>query len=371
MNNNNIITVTSPLLPPINEYFDIIKDVWDSKWITNNGKVLQELEHELSKYLRVDFISVYTNGTLPLLTALQILEIKGEVITTPYSFVATSNVLLMLGIKPVFVDIDPETGNMNPELIEKAITKKTTAILPVHVYGTPCDFLAIDSIAKKHNLKVVYDAAHAFGVSIHGNSILNYGDISTLSFHATKTYNTVEGGALVCKEKQLYCKSEMYKNFGFESDTSIIGPGLNSKMDETRAAFGLINLKYIEEAIQKRRKVSVFYKEKFKNISGLRMLEEIENIKYNYSYFPIFIDEHLFGISRDALFEKMVTNKIISRKYFYPLISNMSYYQGFPSAQKKLLPEANKMANSVICLPIHHLLTEQDLERIVATVIPR
>ena len=365
----NQITVTSPLLPPLEEFVPLLEDIWKRKWITNNGHYHQELEKALQEYLGVPYISLFTNGTIPLLTALQALQIKGEVITTPYSFVATSNAAVWNDVEPVFVDIDEKTGNLDPNKIEDAITPRTSAILPVHVYGNPCDTKAIQEIAEKHNLKVIYDAAHAFGVKKDGKTILGEGDISTLSFHATKTYNTVEGGALICKDENTKNYIDSLKNFGYTSEIYITETGINGKMDEIRSAYGLLNLKNIDSAIARRKKVAQAYRASLKDIEGIRMFDEEENVTYNYSYFPIFIDNEKYISTRDDLFINLRANGILSRRYFYPLISNFKPYQNIPSASRENLPVANKMADSVLCLPIHHLLSEKDLERIIAFVV--
>lgn len=364
----NPITVTSPLLPPLEEFTTILRDIWDRKWITNNGHYHQELEKALSEYLGIEYISLFTNGTLPLITALQALRITGEVITTPYSFVATTHSLWWNGIKPVFTDIDPNTGNLDPSKIEAAITPRTSAIMPVHVYGNPCDTKAIQEIADKYGLKVIYDAAHAFGVEVDGKSILNAGDISTLSFHATKTYNTIEGGALICHDAETKKRIDYLKNFGFAGETEVVAPGINSKMDEIRSAYGLLNLKYVDAAIEARKRVATTYRNELRDIPGLGMFEEMSGVKSNYSYFPIFINDDKFGISRDELYYKMKDADILGRRYFYPLISTFSTYRGLPSATKDNLPVATRMSDEVICLPMHHSLTESDVDRVISLI---
>lgn len=363
-----MITVTSPLLPPLEELIPYLEDIWDRKWITNNGHYHQLLEHALAEYLGVPYISLFTNGTLPLLTAFQALRISGEVITTPYSFVATSHALWWNDIKPVFVDIDPKTGNMDPDRIEAAITSKTTAILPVHVYGKPCDHFGIQEIADRYGLKVIYDAAHAFGVQVNDESILQWGDMATLSFHATKTYNTIEGGALVCSDAETKKRIDYLKNFGFADEITIVAPGINGKMDEVRAAYGLLGLKYVDQAIEKRREVATSYRAQLKNIPGITFFEDMPNVRYNYSYFPIFVDAPLYGQTRDELYMRMKEKGILGRRYFYPLISEFSNYKGLPSASVDNLPEAHRMANSVICLPMHHELSSDDIESIIKCV---
>ena len=363
--NKDIITVTSPLLPDLGEFNKLLKEIWDSKWITNNGSFHQRLEKALAKYLKVPYVSLFTNGTLPLITALQALRITGEVITTPYSFVATTHALWWNGIKPVFVDIDWKTGCLDPNKIEAAITPKTTAIMPVHVYGKPCDTKAIQDIADKYGLKVIYDAAHAFGVEVNGESILNAGDMSTLSFHATKVYNTIEGGAMVMHDEKTKQRIDYLKNFGFAGETEVVAPGINSKMDEMRSAYGLLNLQQVDAAIEARHQVALRYREALRDVEGIEFWEDLPGVKHNYSYFPIFIDAQKYGMSRDELYFKMREQGVLGRRYFYPLISNFSTYRSLPSATKENLPVATKMAESVICLPMHHVLTDEDIERVL------
>ena len=364
----NVITVTSPLLPSLDDFLPYLRDIWDRKWLTNNGHYHQELEKALCEYLKVPYISLFTNGTLPLMCALQALRITGEVITTPYSFVATTHSLWWNGIKPVFVDIDPETCNLAPDKIEAAITPKTTAIMPVHVYGKPCDVERIQAIADKYGLKVIYDAAHAFGVEVDGKSILTAGDMSTLSFHATKVYNTVEGGALVCHDAKTKQRIDYLKNFGFAGETTVIAPGINGKMDEVRSAYGLLNLKQADAAIEARHRVAVKYREALRGVKGIRVMEDMPGVRHNYSYFPIFIDAEAYGMTRDELYFKMKGNGVLGRRYFYPLISEFSTYRGLDSARPENLPVAHKIADSVICLPMYHNLTEEDVNRILSII---
>ena len=366
---NELITVTSPLLPNLDDFNEMLKQIWASKWITNNGSFHKQLEKELAVYLKVPYISLFTNGTLPLITALQALRITGEVITTPYSFVATTHALWWNGIKPVFVDIDPTTGNINPDKIEAAITPKTTAIMPVHVYGKPCDTKRIQEIADQYGLKVIYDAAHAFGAEVNGESILNAGDLSTLSFHATKVYNTVEGGAMVMHDEKMKKRIDYLKNFGFANETTVVGPGINSKMDEVRSAYGLLNLKQVDAAIEARHQVAIKYREVLRNVEGVTFFDDIPGVRHNYSYFPIFIDAKKYGMTRDELYFKMKEQNVLGRRYFYPLISEFSTYRGLESAKPENLPEAHKMADSVICLPMHHALSNDDIQRILDSII--
>ena len=364
-----LITVTSPLLPSLDDFIPYLEDIWDRKWLTNNGHYHQKLEQALCEYLKVPYISLFTNGTLPLMCALQALRITGEVITTPYSFVATTHSLWWNGIKPVFVDIDPVTCNLDPEKIEAAITPKTTAIMPVHVYGKPCDTVRIQEIADKYGLKVIYDAAHAFGVEVNGKSILESGDMSTLSFHATKVYNTIEGGALVCHDEQTKKRIDYLKNFGFAGETTIVAPGINVKMDEVRSAYGLLNLKQVDSAIEARRKVAVQYRDALKDIPGIRFMEDMPGVRHNYSYFPIFINAEEYGLTRDELYFKLKENDVLGRRYFYPLISEFSTYRGLESAHPDNLPIANRIANSVICLPIYAGLSIDYINRILLLII--
>lgn len=365
----DIITVTSPLLPNLEEFNELLKDIWDRKWITNNGHYHKELEKALAAYLKVPYVSLFTNGTLPLITALQALHITGEVITTPYSFVATTHALWWNGIKPVFVDIDPATGCIDPKKIEAAITPRTTAIMAVHVYGKPCDTQAIQDIADKYGLRVIYDAAHAFGVEVNGESVLNAGDMSTLSFHATKVYNTVEGGAMIMHDEKTKQRIDYLKNFGFAGETEVVAPGINSKMDEIRSAYGLLNLKQVDAAIEARKKVAFQYREALKGVKGITYWEDQPNVKNNYSYFPIFVNQEEYGMSRDELYFKMRENRVWGRRYFYPLISEFSTYRGLESSNPENLPVATKMANEVICLPMHHALSDDDIKRIVDCII--
>lgn len=384
MKDNKQITVTSPLLPSLEEFNSYLQQIWDSKWITNNGQFHQQLEQALAEYLGVEYLSLFTNGTLPLITAFQALGIhQGEVITTPYSFVATSHSIWWNGLKPVFVDIEEDTCGIDPNKIEAAITPNTVAIMPVHCYGKPCKTAEIDAIAKKHNLKVIYDAAHAFGVKAPSNSpergelssVLLAGDISTLSFHATKVYNTIEGGALICHSAEMKYHVDNLKNFGFRGETTVVAPGINSKMDEIRAAYGLLNLRQVDAAIEARKKVAKQYVEALQDVQGIKIFQPMvdsfaSNLspltsKLNYSYFPIFVDESQYGISRDALYEKMKANNVLGRRYFYPLITDFEPYKDIPSANPANLPVANKIANQVICLPMHHALSEEDVKRVI------
>ncbi len=366
---NKKITVTSPLLPDLDEFSEMLKDIWKSKWITNNGSFHKALEQALCEYLRVPYVSLFTNGTLPLITALQALRITGEVITTPYSFVATTHSLWWNGIKPVFVDIDPRTGNIDPDKIEAAITSRTTAIMPVHVYGKPCDTERIQAIADKYGLRVIYDAAHAFGVEVNGESILNAGDMSTLSFHATKVYNTIEGGALVMHDAKMKQRIDYLKNFGFAGETEVVAPGINSKMDEMRAAYGLLNLRQVDASIEARHQVAIRYRESLRGVEGITFFDDMPSVRHNYSYFPIFVDADKYGMTRDELYFRMKEQGVLGRRYFYPLISEFTTYRGLESARKENLLEAHRMADSVVCLPMHHELSNDDLDRIIKLIL--
>ncbi|MEG1401669.1 DegT/DnrJ/EryC1/StrS family aminotransferase [Bacteroides sp.] len=368
---NKPIYVTSPLLPPLEDFTLLLKEIWNSKTLTNNGNFHQLLEKELCSYLKIPYLSLFTNGTLPLIVALQALRITGEVITTPYSFVATTHSLWWNGIKPVFVDIDPITCNLDPNKIEAAITPLTTAIMPVHVYGHPCDTEQIQKIADKYGLKVIYDAAHAFGVETAGKSILEHGDMATLSFHATKVYNTIEGGALICHDEQTKKRIDYLKNFGFAGETTIVAPGINGKMDEVRAAFGLLSLKMVDRAIQSRQEIALQYQAGLEAASGITCMKGIGDTKLNYSYFPIFVDADQYGMTRDELYCKMKEKNIFGRRYFYPLISNFSTYKGLNSAKPENLPNATKIANSVICLPIYDGLKQEEVASIINLIIEK
>ena len=365
------ITVTSPLLPNLDDFHEMLKEIWKSKWITNNGDFHKQLETELASYLKVSFLSLFTNGTVPLITALQAMRISGEVITTPYSFVATTHALWWNGITPVFVDIDPQTCNIDVNKIEAAITSRTSAIMPVHCYGRPCDTRAIQDIADKYGLKVIYDAAHAFGVEVDGSSILNEGDMSTLSFHATKVYNTIEGGALICHDAKTKQRIDYLKNFGFAGETTVVAPGINSKMDEIRAAYGFLNLRQVDSAIEARHQVAIKYREALKDVYGITFFDDIEGVRHNYSYFPIFVDEEKYGMSRDDLYFKMRDANVYGRRYFYPLISTFSTYRGLHSSNPDNLPVATRIANQVICLPMHHALSDEDIQRTIDLIVKK
>ncbi len=364
-NKNRPVYVTQPALPDLKEFIPYLEQIWQNKVLTNNGPFHRQLEKELAEFLGVPFISLFANGTLALVTALQVLRISGEVITTPYSFVATTHSLWWNNIKPVFVDIEARFCNLDPGKIEAAITPKTTAILPVHVYGNPCKVERIQEIADIYGLRVIYDAAHTFGVKYNGQSICNYGDLSILSFHATKVFNTMEGGAIVSHDAATKKRIDFLKNFGFAGETTIMAPGINSKMNEMQAALGLLQLKHFHVNIEKRKQIVEIYRYGLSSVKGITLLPEPENTKSNYAYFPVFVDEKEYGISRDQLYEKLKQNGIYGRRYFYPLISEFSMYQSLESANPSNLKVAVKIANQVICLPIYPDLNTDDLLEII------
>lgn len=359
-----MIHVTKPFLPPLEEYTPFLEKIWSNKILTNNGELHQQLEEELCNYLDVEHISLFANGTLALITAIQALNLSGEVITTPFSFVATSHALWWNNIKPVFTDIDPKTFNLDPLRIESAITPNTTAILPVHVYGNACNIEDIENVSNRYGIKVLYDAAHTFGAKYKNKSICSFGDMSILSFHATKVFNTFEGGAIVSHSAEMKQHINDLKNFGFRGESKVVAPGINAKMNEMQAAMGLLQLKYIEENIEKRKTIAESYMNKLKSISGIVLPQEIINTRHNYAYFPILINKEKYGMSRDELYEKLKLNKIFARKYFYPLISHFPPYKSMKSAEANNLPIAENIAEQVICLPIYPDLEQENIEYI-------
>jgi dTDP-4-amino-4,6-dideoxygalactose transaminase len=361
------VQVTQPYLPPLEEFIPYLERIWESKWLTNNGAFHRELEAALCAHLGVRHLSLFSNGTLALVTALQSLKIEGEVITTPYSFVATAHALLWNNISPVFVDIDPATMNLDPAKIEAAITPRTAAILPVHCYGVPCDVEAIERIARAHGLKVIYDAAHAFGVRLRGESLLGWGDLSVLSFHATKVFNTFEGGAVVAPDAASKQLIDYLKNFGFANEVTVMAAGINGKMNEVQAAFGLLQLKHVQRAIARRKTADRRYSDALAGIGGLSVPPEPADAEWNYSHFPILVERD-YPLSRDALYERLRAAGIFARRYFYPLISDMPMYRGLPSAAASNLPVAKSVSERVICLPMHADLSEQDVDRVVAVL---
>lgn len=363
MSNTTPILVTQPYLPPLEEFLPSLEKIWASKRLTNAGPFHEQFEQELGEMLGMPHISLFANGTLALITALQALRIGGEVITTPFSFVATAHALLWNGIRPVFADIDPDTFNLDPSRIEAAITPQTTAILPVHCYGRPCDVDVIQKIADNYNLKVIYDAAHAFGVRLNDQPLLQHGDLSILSFHATKVFNTFEGGAIVCPDKKTKEHIDHLKNFGIVDETVVVAAGINGKMSEFNAALGLLQLKHIAHAIEQRRKIDLAYRERLANIPGLRCLPPPVGVKENHAYFPVLVTED-YPLTRDELYARLRENNIYPRRYFYPLISNLPMYRGLPSAVAGNLPVANDIAQQILCLPVYPGLEEAELERV-------
>ena len=364
---NEPIYVTQPYLPPLEEFIPYLETIWDNKILTNGGPFHQQLEKELCDYLGVKHISLFTNGTIALVTALQALRITGEVITTPYSFVATAHSLLWNGIKPVFVDIDPNTLNMDPAKIEAAITPHTTAIMPVHCYGQPCDVDAIQKIADNYNLKVIYDAAHAFGVTCHCGSVLNHGDLSVLSFHATKVFNTFEGGAIVCPDAKTKQRIDHLKNFGFVDEVTVVAPGINGKMSELNSAFGLLQLKHVDAALARRKEIDTAYRSGLEGVRGIVCLNGDTEGTTNHSYFPILVQPD-YPMNRDALYQMLKDHNIFARRYFYPLISDFPMYRSMPSAERNNLPVATVAASQVMCLPIYPAMTPQDQQRVIDLV---
>lgn len=361
---NKTLYVTQPYLPPLEDFIPYLERIWESKILTNQGPFHVQLEQALAEYLGVEHLALFANGTLALVTALQALRIHGEVITTPYSFVATAHALLWNGIKPVFVDIDPNTLNLDPTKIEAAITPATTAILPVHCYGNPCAVEAIQEIADNYNLKVIYDAAHAFGVQCHCGSILLHGDLSILSFHATKVFNTFEGGAIVCPDAKSKQHIDHLKNFGFVGETTVVATGINGKMNEMQAALGLLQLQHVDQALARRGAIAEVYRARLADIPGLRGIEPTGQRVANHAYFPILVGED-YPLTRDQLHAKLQDRGIYARRYFYPLISEFPMYRGLPSAGSERLPVAHEIASRIICLPIYPALSDADQARIL------
>lgn len=365
--NNKPVYVTSPLMPPLEEFMPYLEQIWQNKVLTNGGPFHQQLEQELARYLGVEHLCLFTNGTLALLTALQALRITGEVITTPYSFVATSHSLLWNGLTPVFVDIDPISCNIDASKIEQAITPQTTAIMPVHCYGNPCDVENIQRIADLYGLKVIYDAAHAFGVRKNGNSILNYGDLSILSFHATKVFNTIEGGAIICPDAKTKKRIDYLKNFGFADETTIVATGINGKMNEVQSAFGLLQLKHIDQALAERARIQAHYYDLLAEIDGITLPHIPADVEWNYSYLPVMVTDD-FPLSRDELYAHLREHNIIARRYFYPLITSFPMYRGLPSADEAALPIAQQMSQRVLCLPVYPGLALAEVDNIVQII---
>jgi dTDP-4-amino-4,6-dideoxygalactose transaminase len=365
---NKPVYVTQPSLPPLEEFSTYLQEIWDARWLTNNGTFHRQFEQELADYLGVKHLSLFSNGTLALMTALQALRITGEVITTPFSFVATTHALWWNNIHPIFVDIDPGTYNLDPRKIEAAITPSTTAILPVHVYGNPCDVTAIQEIADTYGLKVIYDACHTFGVKTGGVPILNFGDLSVMSFHATKVFTTFEGGAIICHDEATKKRIDLLKNFGFAGETTVVAPGINAKMNEIQSAFGLLQLKYVDTAIARRKAIAGLYREQLSAVPGLRLLDDFPGVDHCYSYFPVLFDSGKFGRTRDEVYEALKADQIFTRRYFYPLISQFPPYRGLDSARQGHLPVAEHTAENILCLPLYPDLGLDKAEEIASKV---
>lgn len=365
------IFVTEPSLPSLEEFWPYLEKIWESKWLTNMGQFHEEFEAALVEYLGVKYTSLFCNGMIALQIGMQALRLTGEVITTPFTFVATTHAIYWNGGTPVFCDIEPDTYNINPEKIESLITPRTSAIMPVHVYGNPCKVEKLQQIADTYGLKLFYDAAHAFGVDLNGSSVLNFGDLSMLSFHATKVFNTFEGGALITNDEKLKKRIDFLKNFGFADELTVIAPGSNGKLDEFRSAFGLLQLKYIDQKIAKSQKITETYRERLRDVQGIRVMEDLPGVRHNYSYFVILVNEAEYGMSRDALYEELKKNGIYARRYFYPLVSQFPSYRHLPSAEPGRLPVAEDIARHILCLPMYADLQEEDLEQICAIISGR
>jgi len=362
------IYVTRPVLPPLEEFTEYLKQIWENKILTNQGPFHEQFERELAGYLGVKYLSLFTNGTLALVTALQTLRITGEVITTPFSFVATTHSLWWNNIKPVFADIEPECYNLDPDRAEAAITPQTTAIMPVHVYGNPCKLERFQQIADTYGLKLIYDAAHAFGIKVNGRSILNFGDLSVMSFHATKVFNTFEGGAIICHDEATKRRIDNLKNFGFVNETTVVIPGINAKMNEFQAAMGLLQLKYVDEAIRKRGEIAKSYREGLRDVEGIICLNDMEGVEHCNPYFPVLIDRDKYGKTRDHVYELLKEHNIYGRRYFYPLISRFPTYRGLESAQPGRMPIAERVSDQILCLPIYPDLQFEAIERIISVL---
>jgi dTDP-4-amino-4,6-dideoxygalactose transaminase len=360
------IYVTQPFLPPLEEIIPYLEQIWESRNLTNKGPFHQRFEQALCEFLGVDHLALFANGTLALVTALQALRITGEVITTPYSFVATTHALWWNNIKPVFADIEPHYCTLDPDKVEAAITPQTTAILPVHVYGMPCQVERLQEIADIYGLRLIYDAAHAFGVRVNGGSVLNFGDLAMLSFHATKLFTTFEGGAIVCHDAKTKKRIDYLKNFGFAGETTVVAPGINAKMNEFQAALGLLQLKHFDQALARRRELAEYYRKLLATVEGISFLEQVPGVEHNNAYFPIFVEAQKYGRTRDELYEHLKSRNYFCRRYFYPLISEFSCYKALPSA--KTLPVAAKLSEQVLCLPIYPDLDMSDVERICTII---
>ena len=363
------IYVTSPSLPKLDDFIPYLRKIWENKWLTNNGEFHKKFEAALAEYLGVKYVSLFTNGMIALQIGMQALRITGEVITTPFTFVATTHAIHWNGCKPVFCDIEPDTYTLDPAKVEALITPRTTAIMPVHVYGNPCRHEELKRIADTYGLKLFYDAAHVFGVRKDGVSVCNWGDLSMLSFHATKVFNTFEGGALVTNDENLKKRIDFLKNFGFADEVTVVAPGSNGKMDEFRAAFGLLQLEIVDGEIARRRQVAERYRAALKDVPGIRMLYDLPEVKHNYAYFPIEVDAGKYGLTRDELYDKLKANNIYSRRYFYPLCSDFPTYRGLPSAAADNLPVATRVAQKILCLPMYAELTDEDQEKVIEKLV--
>ena len=362
---NNPIYVTQPVLPELEDFIPYLEQIWKNKILTNGGPLHQQLEKELCEYLDVPFISLFNNGTIALVTALQALDLQegSEVITTPYTFVATAHSIIWNKLRPIFVDIDLQTSNIDPAKVEAAITEKTVAILPVHCYGIPCDVNRLQILADKYNLKLIYDAAHAFGVKHQGQSLLNFGDMSVISFHATKVFNTFEGGAIVCHTAEMKQRIDQLKNFGIVNETTISDVSLNGKLSEVHAALGLLQLKTIEKTLEARNKIDILYRQLLADVEGIYCIDRLNLDRDNCSYFPIVISED-YPLSRDQLFDKLKEHQIFARKYFYPLMTDLNIYQEYIS----FTPKAKLLSEQVLCLPMYPCLTVEQVEVIVSFI---
>ena len=358
------VYITQPLLPDLTEYKKMLESVWESKQLTNNGKMARTLETELASFLRVEHLSLFSNGTVALQLACRVLRLHGEVITTPFTFAATSHAIYWNNLKPVFCDIEEDTFTMNPEKIEDLITPETTVLLPVHVYGNPCRVDKIQEIADKHGLKVIYDAAHAFGVEVDGRPIGSFGDISMFSLHATKIYHTIEGGALAFNNPWLKKRADELRNFGIINEEKIMEPGMNGKLNEIQAVMGLLLLKQIQQEIERRKEITCLYRELLQDIPGLGISRDMDGVRHNYPYFIIRIDKNEFGIDRDELQIRLKEYNIFTRKYFYPLCSDFNCYRDLPSANILNLPVAGKIAEQVLALPLYGCMENDDVEKI-------
>ena len=363
------ILVTRSSIPEMEEYIEEIREIWDTHWLTNMGVKHRQLQEKLCEYLQAEHTELFTNGHMALEMSLQALNLKGEVITTPFTFSSTTHAIVRNGLKPVFCDIREDDYTMDPEKIRPLIHENTCAIMPVHVYGNLCDVEAIREIAEEYGLKVIYDAAHAFGETLNGEGVGSFGDVSCFSFHATKVFNTIEGGAMVMHDAETKKQIDYLKNFGFAGETTVVGPGINSKMDEMRSAYGLLNLKQVDAAIEARHQVAIRYREALRAVPGITFFDDIPGVRHNYAYFPIFVDAEKYGMTRDELYFKMKENGVLGRRYFYPLISTFNTYSGLPSATPENLPQANKMADRVICLPMYHSLTNDEIKSVVDLIV--